>query len=73
MTVRFKMTDKGEIAILPRKDYEALAAKAKEADEDFGTARLVARVEGDLRWHPAHSEKSGGQNCCRRKCAVRTS
>ncbi len=38
------MTDKGEVAILPRKDYEALAAKAQEADEDFGTARLVVRA-----------------------------
>ena len=38
MNVRFKMTSKGEIAILPRKEYEALAAKAQEADEDFGTA-----------------------------------
>ena len=44
MNVRFKMTNKGEVAILPRKDYEVLAAKAQEADEDFGTARLVARA-----------------------------
>src|ERR1035437_10326906 len=43
MNVRFKKTDKGEIAILPRKEYEALAAKAAEADEDIGSARLVAR------------------------------
>ena len=28
MNVRFKKTDKGEIAILPRKEYEALTAKA---------------------------------------------
>ena len=28
MSVRFKKTDKGEIAILPRKEYEALAAKS---------------------------------------------
>jgi hypothetical protein len=48
MTVRFKMTDKGEIAILPRKEYEALAAKAQEADEDFGTARLVVRARKDI-------------------------
>jgi hypothetical protein len=39
------MTDKGEIAILPRKEYEALAAKAAEADEDIGHARACrARV-----------------------------
>ena len=45
MNVRFKMTDKGEVAILPRKDYEALAAKAQEADEDFGTAATRSRSE----------------------------
>ena len=48
MNVRFKKTDKGEIAILPRKEYEALAAKAAEADEDIGTARLVARARKDI-------------------------
>ena len=48
MNVRFKMTDKGEVAILPRKDYEALAAKAREADEDVGTARLVARARREI-------------------------
>ena len=65
MTVRFKMTEKGEVAILPRKEYEALAAKAREADEDFGTARLVARAERDCRWHTTHSERSRRQNCQR--------
>jgi hypothetical protein len=48
MNVRFKKTDKGEVAILPRKDYEALAAKAAEADEDSGTARLVARTRKEI-------------------------
>jgi ribosome-binding protein aMBF1 (putative translation factor) len=48
MTVRFKMTHKGEVAILPRKDFEALAAKAQEADEDIGTARLVARARKEI-------------------------
>ena len=48
MNVRFKKTDKGEIAILPRKEYEALAAKAAEADEDAGTARLVARARKEI-------------------------
>jgi DNA-binding XRE family transcriptional regulator len=47
VNVRFKMTSKGEIAILPRKEYEALAAKAHETDEDFGTARLIARAQRD--------------------------
>jgi len=44
MNVRFQKTARGEIAILSRKDYEALVAKAAEADEDAGTARLVARA-----------------------------
>ena len=48
MNVRFKKTDKGEIAILPRKEYEALAAKAAEADEDIGSARLVARAHKEI-------------------------
>jgi hypothetical protein len=48
MNVRFKKTGKGEVAILPRKDYEALAAKAAEADEDIGTARLVARARKEI-------------------------
>ena len=48
MNVRFKMTNKGEVAILPRKEFEALAAKAREADEDVGTARLVARARREI-------------------------
>jgi len=48
MNVRFKKTEKGEVAILPRKEYEALAAKAAEADEDIGTARLVARARKEI-------------------------
>ena len=48
MTVRFKKTDKGEVAILPRKEYETLVAKANEADEDGGTARLVARARKEI-------------------------
>ncbi len=43
MTVRFEKTAKGEVAILPRAEYEELIAKAAEADEDAGTARLVDR------------------------------
>ena len=42
MNVRFQKTARGEVAILPRRDYEALVARAAEADEDKGTARLVA-------------------------------
>jgi hypothetical protein len=48
MNVRFKRTNKGEVAILPRKEYEILAAKAQEADKDFGTARLVARARREI-------------------------
>jgi len=48
MSVRFKKTGKGEIAILPRKQYEVLVAKAKEADEDAATARLVARGRKEI-------------------------
>jgi len=36
------------MAILPRKEYEALAAKAAEADEDAGTARIVARARKEI-------------------------
>jgi DNA-binding XRE family transcriptional regulator len=43
MNVRFQKTARGEVAILPRAEYEALLAKAAEADEDVGTARVVAR------------------------------
>lgn len=48
MNVRFQKTPNGEVAILPRKDYEALVAKAAEADEDAGTARLVARARKEI-------------------------
>jgi ribosome-binding protein aMBF1 (putative translation factor) len=48
MNVRFQKTAKGEVAILARKDYEALVAKAAEADEDAGTARLVARARKEV-------------------------
>src|SRR5207248_1758388 len=42
------MTNKGEVAILPRKEYEALAAKAQKVEEDIGTARLVARARKNI-------------------------
>jgi ribosome-binding protein aMBF1 (putative translation factor) len=48
MNVRFQKTPKGEVAILPRKDYEALVAKAAEADEDAGTTRLVNRARKEV-------------------------
>jgi ribosome-binding protein aMBF1 (putative translation factor) len=48
MSVRFQKTPRGEIAILPRKDCERLVAKASEADEDAGTARIVARARKQI-------------------------
>jgi DNA-binding transcriptional regulator YiaG len=48
MNVRFQKTPKGEVAILPRKEYEALLARAAEADENTGTARLVARARKEV-------------------------
>lgn len=48
MSVRFQKTPKGEVAILPRKDYEVLVAKASEADEDVGTARLVRNARSEV-------------------------
>jgi hypothetical protein len=48
MNVRFQKTAKGEVAIIPRKDYEALLARAAEADENRGTARVVARARKEV-------------------------
>jgi ribosome-binding protein aMBF1 (putative translation factor) len=48
MSVRFQKTPRGEVAILPRRDYELLVAKASEADEDAGTARVVARARKEI-------------------------
>jgi len=48
MSVRFQKTPRGEVAILPRKDYELLVARASEADENAGTARIVARARKEI-------------------------
>jgi ribosome-binding protein aMBF1 (putative translation factor) len=48
MSVRFQKTPRGEVAILPRRDYELLVAKASEADEDAGTARIIARARKEI-------------------------
>lgn len=48
MTVRFETTPNGEVAILPRADYERLKKLADEAVEDAGTARLVARARKEV-------------------------
>jgi DNA-binding XRE family transcriptional regulator len=45
MKVEFKQTPSGEVAILPRAEYERLKALSDEAAEDMGTARLVARAK----------------------------
>jgi hypothetical protein len=65
MNVCVKKTDKGEIAILPRKEYEALATKAAEADEDIGSARLVARARKKIRAEHLISNKIKLQTDCR--------
>ncbi|MEA2930091.1 MAG: hypothetical protein QOG38_2519 [Hyphomicrobiales bacterium] len=48
MSVKFQTTPKGEIAILPRAEYEQLKKLADDAMEDSGTARLVARAKKDI-------------------------
>ncbi|MEO6782301.1 MAG: helix-turn-helix transcriptional regulator [Bradyrhizobium sp.] len=48
MTVRFQKTPRGEVAILPKKDYELLVARASEADEDAGSARIVSRARKEI-------------------------
>lgn len=48
MKVRFETTPKGEMAILPRAEYERLVALAAEAEEDAGTARLVAKAREEI-------------------------
>jgi transcriptional regulator with XRE-family HTH domain len=48
VTVRFQTTPNGEMAILPRADYERLKKLADEATEDAGTARLVARAKKEI-------------------------
>ena len=48
MKVKFKMTSDGEVAIVPRAEYERLRDLAREAEEDFGTARLVARAKKEI-------------------------
>jgi DNA-binding XRE family transcriptional regulator len=48
VTVRFQTTPNGEVAILPRAEYERLKKLADEALEDAGTARLVARAKKEI-------------------------
>lgn len=46
--VRFETTARGEVAILPREDYEALVARAAEGDEDKGATRLLAKAREEI-------------------------
>jgi transcriptional regulator with XRE-family HTH domain len=48
MKVKFKATPDGEVAILPRAEYERLKAFEQEAEEDGSTARLVARAKREI-------------------------
>lgn len=48
MGVKFTHTAQGEMAVLPRAEYERLRELANEAEEDFGTARLVARARKEI-------------------------
>jgi DNA-binding XRE family transcriptional regulator len=48
MKVKFKMTADGEVAILPRAEYERLKALELAAAEDAGTARLVAQAKREI-------------------------
>lgn len=48
MKVKFKTTADGEVAILPREEYERLKTLEQESKEDAGTARLVARAKKEI-------------------------
>jgi len=48
MKVRFTTTQDGKVAIVPRAEYERLKMLAQEAEEDAGTARLVARAKREV-------------------------
>jgi len=42
------VTPDGEVAIVPRAEYERLKALEQEAEEDVGTARLIARAKREV-------------------------
>jgi DNA-binding XRE family transcriptional regulator len=48
MKVKFKATPDGEVAIVPRAEYERLKAFEQEAEEDEGTTRLIARARREI-------------------------
>jgi DNA-binding XRE family transcriptional regulator len=45
MKVKFKSTADGDVAILPRAEYERLKEIERESREDAGTARLIAQAK----------------------------
>ena len=71
MNVRFQKTAKGEVAILPRRDFEALVAKAAEADEDARTVRLVARARKEIAAGSPLVPKEIVDRLTKGECAVR--
>ena len=48
MKIKFKVTPDGEVAIVPRAEYERLKAIEQEAEEDSGTLRLIARAKREI-------------------------
>jgi DNA-binding XRE family transcriptional regulator len=48
MKVKFKTTPDGDVAIVPRAEYERLKNLENELEEDAGTARLIARAKKEI-------------------------
>ena len=48
MKVKFKVTPDGEVAMVPRAEYERLKMLENEIEEDAGTARLIARAKKEI-------------------------
>jgi DNA-binding XRE family transcriptional regulator len=48
MKVKFKATPDGDVAIVPRAEYERLKTLESEVEEDAGTARLIARAKKEI-------------------------
>src|SRR3981081_4551344 len=48
MKVKFKATPGGEVAIVPRAEYERLKTLESEVEEDAGTTRLIARAKKEI-------------------------
>jgi DNA-binding XRE family transcriptional regulator len=48
MKPQFIKTESGELVVLARSDYDALVKRAKGANEDEGTARIIARSDAAL-------------------------